>query len=246
VTVPVYVELGAKRVFAGALAWPGWIRAGRTESHALDALAAAAERYAVVAELAGLALPTAEFEVVERVEGNATTDFGAPSAILQGDRTPLTAKEAQRLADLVGASWTYLDDIVAAAPAALRKGPRGGGRDRDKIVDHVVGAEEAYAGKLGIRRRDLPPDEAGPGSAVRAALLNVLGVPSTGEPLKERGPEAPLKAPGKRWPAPLKAPGKRWPAPLKAPGKRWPARYAARRIAWHALDHAWEIEDRST
>jgi hypothetical protein len=26
--------------------------------------------------------------------------------------------------------------------------------------------------------------------------------------------------------------------------KDWPLRYAARRIAWHALDHAWEIEDR--
>jgi hypothetical protein len=29
-------------------------------------------------------------------------------------------------------------------------------------------------------------------------------------------------------------------------GRRWPARYAARRIAWHAIDHAWEMEDRST
>jgi len=29
------------------------------------------------------------------------------------------------------------------------------------------------------------------------------------------------------------------------PGGRWPARYAARRIAWHILDHAWEIEDRA-
>ena len=27
-------------------------------------------------------------------------------------------------------------------------------------------------------------------------------------------------------------------------GGKWPPRYAARRIAWHALDHAWEIEDR--
>jgi hypothetical protein len=27
--------------------------------------------------------------------------------------------------------------------------------------------------------------------------------------------------------------------------RRWPARYAAHRIAWHALDHAWEIEDRT-
>ena len=29
-------------------------------------------------------------------------------------------------------------------------------------------------------------------------------------------------------------------------GRTWTARYAARRIAWHALDHAWEMEDRST
>jgi len=27
--------------------------------------------------------------------------------------------------------------------------------------------------------------------------------------------------------------------------KGWPQRYAARRIAWHALDHAWEMQDRS-
>lgn len=27
--------------------------------------------------------------------------------------------------------------------------------------------------------------------------------------------------------------------------KGWPPRYAARRIAWHVLDHAWQIEDRS-
>ena len=27
--------------------------------------------------------------------------------------------------------------------------------------------------------------------------------------------------------------------------KGWPPRYAARRIAWHVLDHAWEIEDKS-
>jgi hypothetical protein len=27
--------------------------------------------------------------------------------------------------------------------------------------------------------------------------------------------------------------------------RKWPQRYAARRIAWHALDHAWEIEDKT-
>jgi len=228
--VPVYLEVGAKRVFAGALEWPGWIRSAKTEDQALDALAAFAPRYAPVAALAGLALPSApqgasaQFEVVERVGGNATTDFGAPSAIPEADARPLTAKQARRVADLVAACWTSFDRVVASAPAELRKGPRGGGRNRDKVVAHVIEAEAAYAAKLGIRRRDLPPEDAGPGSAVRAALLEVLGKASTGEPLIEKGPEA----------------------PLKAPDRNWPPRYAARRIAWHVLDHAWEIEDRST
>jgi hypothetical protein len=28
-------------------------------------------------------------------------------------------------------------------------------------------------------------------------------------------------------------------------GRKWTARYASHRIAWHALDHAWEIQDKS-
>ena len=32
-------------------------------------------------------------------------------------------------------------------------------------------------------------------------------------------------------------------SPLRPKG--WPQRYAVRRIAWHALDHVWEMEDRS-
>lgn len=27
--------------------------------------------------------------------------------------------------------------------------------------------------------------------------------------------------------------------------KGWPVRYALRRFAWHVLDHAWEIQDKS-
>ena len=142
-TVPVYLEVGARRVFAGALEWPGWIRSGRTEDQALDALAAAARRYAPVAALAGLALPEtargaprgagstrAGLEVVERIRGNAATDFGVPAAIPEADRRPLTSKQARRVADLVGACWTYLDRVVAAAPAELRKGPRRPSRRR--------------------------------------------------------------------------------------------------------------------
>ncbi len=209
----VYIEAGAKRAFAGALDWPGWIRAGKDEKLALAALDAAATRYAVAADAAGLRFdPGDGFEVVERVRGNATTDFGAPGMAAKRDAEPLTAAEAKRIADLVEASWKVFSKVVASAPAELRKGPRGGGRDRDKIVAHVLGAESAYASKLGIQVREPNPSDKAAVAAMRNAILDVLRKARAGKPVKEKG---------------------------------WLPRYAARRIAWHALDHAWEIEDRS-
>ncbi|MGH2773763.1 MAG: hypothetical protein ACRDIU_11590 [Actinomycetota bacterium] len=38
-TVKVFVENGSKRVFAGAVDWPGWCRSGKDEQEALEALA---------------------------------------------------------------------------------------------------------------------------------------------------------------------------------------------------------------
>jgi hypothetical protein len=195
----VYLEVGARRTFACSLDWPGWCRSGRGEAAALEALEEYAPRYAPVAKTAGLALPRRiAFEVVERLPGTATTDFGAPGEVPKADGKPLTRRQAERLADLVEASWKALDRVAARAPARLRKGPRGGGRDRDAIVQHVLDAETAYARKIGVRVGQ--PD-------LRPAVLDALR--SRAEP--ERG---------------------------------WPLRYAARRIAWHALDHAWEMEDR--
>lgn len=211
----VYLELGKKRVFACSLDWPGWCRSGKTEEAALEALAAYVPRYAVVAKLAGADFPSSaaeSFDVVERVPGSAATDFGVPGAIAAADSRPLSGDQASRLTALVRASWTYFDRVVAGAPAALRKGPRGGGRDRDKIAAHVLGAEAAYARKLGLRLREPPIDDRAGITAQRDSLAAVLDAPSDGAPRRE---------------------------------KDWPVRYAARRIAWHALDHAWEIEDRS-
>jgi hypothetical protein len=205
VGTPIYVEAGAKKAFACSVAWPGWCRGAKDEDAAIEALAAYAPRYAPVAAAAGLRFPRrlAAFDVVERVKGGGATDFGVPYEIPRLDLEPLPAGEARRQARLVGAAWTTLEDVAAAAPAALRKGPRGGGRDRDPIVEHVLAAEDAYARKLGVK--------AAPAQR-RAALLAVLAAPSDGAPLIAKG---------------------------------WPSRYAARRIAWHVLDHAWEIEDRS-
>ncbi|HET7487048.1 MAG TPA: hypothetical protein VFJ85_03910 [Acidimicrobiales bacterium] len=210
-TTPVYLELGSKKVFACSLDWPGWCRSGRSEDDALEALAAYAARYAPVAAAAGARFPKAPApEVVDRVPGSASTDFGVPGSAAPADTRPLTAAQAGRLAAIVEASWAALAEVAAGAPASLRKGPRGGGRDRDAVVEHVATAEFAYARKLGVRHKESKDPDAV--AALRADLLAALRAARRGEPAHEKG---------------------------------WLPRYAARRIAWHAIDHAWEIEDRS-
>jgi hypothetical protein len=153
--VRVGLEIGSRWVFASALDWPGWCRRGKGEQAALDALFDYADRYAPVA---GPGFAPGELEVVGQVPGNRITDFGAPDVQGPWDREPLPADEADRLTGLLEACWSYLDPVAAAAPEVLRKGPRGGGRDRDAIVDHVRGAERTLScPKAGIRVRPRTP-----------------------------------------------------------------------------------------
>ncbi len=96
----VYLEVGAKRVFAGALDWPGWCRAGRDDDAAIGTLFAYAERYraAIASARLGFAPPGAadELRVVDRVDGDATTDFGAPGAAPAADRAPVGEADLKR------------------------------------------------------------------------------------------------------------------------------------------------------
>lgn len=212
-TARVYLEVSRRRTFAMALDWPGWGRSGRTPEVALENLARYAPRFTSVVRLAGLDFPagSANFTVVEEVTGNATTEFGAPACQVSDDARPWTAEDAERAAALLSASWQTLAKVAAASPAELRKGPRGGGRDRDRMLRHVVDAEVSYARKIGVRHRQPAPDDQAAITALRDEILAVIGTPSDG------GPPVP---------------------------KGWPPRYAARRLAWHVLDHAWEMEDR--
>jgi hypothetical protein len=214
--IAVALETAPRECFATAVDWPGWSRSGKTPELALEALAAYAPRYAVVAAEAGETfadvVSAADLEIVEDSEGGSGTDFGVPSRVTDADRRRTTAAEADRLRRLVAAAWTVFDRVAASAPAELRKGPRGGGRDRDKMIGHVMEADGAYAREVGLRLAPPDPAERATVDAMRAAVLDVIGTPSDGSPLADR---------------------------------KWTARYAAGRIAWHALDHAWEMEDRS-
>jgi hypothetical protein len=210
--VDVHLEVGSSRTFASAVAWPGWSRSARTrdgEEAAIEALAAYAERYAEVARRAGQQLPDpVALRVIQRVPGTTTTDFGAPDVPAAIDAVPLDRPERDRQVDLLVASWALLDDVAATAPAQLRKGPRGGGRDRDDIVRHVVEAERAYARKVGVKHKPFDPHDRAARDAMRGDLVAVLR-----------------------------------PAEV---GTAWMPAYFLRRAAWHVLDHAWEIQDKSS
>ena len=218
--IAVCLEVTLKNTFASALDWPGWCRAGRDDGAALEALANYAERYAPVAEQAGVSFPSAvTLDVVERVPGGPTTAFAAPECrrpfpqiTAEAERAEVTVAAARRLVGLLTATWARFDEVAAASPAELRKGPRGGGRDRDKLIEHVIVADTAYARKLGVKLKQPAIDDIAAIQELRKAVAAVIGAPSDGSPLVPNG---------------------------------WTTRYAARRIAWHILEHAWEMQDRT-
>ena len=150
----VVIEVGQKKVFASALDWPGWSRSGKTEAAALEALADYAGRYRRVADVAGadgFPVEAPAFEVVERVAGSGATDFGVPEKAGRCDDEPMTEQDCERQIALLRGCWAFFDEVAARVSPELRKGPRGGGRNRDKIIEHTFDAERGYSRRIGVR-----------------------------------------------------------------------------------------------
>jgi hypothetical protein len=169
----VFLEVGRTWTFASAVEWPGWSRRGKGEDAALQVLADYADRYA--AAVGESVDPT--FVVIGRATGTATTEFGAPDVVSDADWAPLSKDGAARLATLLERVWAAFDGAVAGSAAELTKGPRGGGRNRDAIVDHVREAERSYARKFGAR---VPPRR--PWAEQRAAIVDAIRNQSDPDP----------------------------------------------------------------
>jgi hypothetical protein len=221
-SIKIFVEEGRKKTFAGVIDWPGWCRWGRDEPSALDALVDYGPRYAQVFIKTDLEVPILgdppSFIVTERVEGDATTSFGAPAIILDIDRKPVNLNEVERWRKMLSSSWQAFDQAVEKAEGVeLRVGPRGGGRDIQKIMRHILDGDRGYLRRLTWKPAkgagmDLTADI----KQTREEILNALTT-AVKDGLPERGPKG---------------------------GIIWPVSFFVRRVIWHVLDHTWEIEDR--
>jgi hypothetical protein len=145
-----------KRAVAIALDWPGWSRGAKTPEDALETLEAYRARYRPIAALAGMEREfdaAGPLDVVEDKVGTPSTDFWAisfsPAAI---ETEPMDEAVLERHITLLRACWSFFDDVAARVSPELRKGPRGGGRDRDRIVSHVIRVEsEDFARQVGLQ-----------------------------------------------------------------------------------------------
>jgi hypothetical protein len=159
-----------KKVAAVAIDWPGWSRGAKSPDAAVELLEAYRERYRPIARLAGI---ESEFEaagpleIVEDHIGVGSTDFwGISFAPSSFEQAPMPEDELERKLALLQAAWRYFDDVAARVSPELEKGPRGGGRDRDEIVRHVVGNEWGdLEKKIGV---NAPPEDEKSAEAIRS------------------------------------------------------------------------------
>lgn len=217
--VRTVIERGpkAKRSVAFSIDWPGWSRGAKSAELALETLEAYRERYRPVASLAGLVREfdaAGPLKIVEDKVGTGSTDFWgisfSPSATEQG---PMGEADLERGITLLRACWVFFDDVAARVSPEMRKGPRGGGRDRDGIIRHTVRTEsEDFAKQVGLRIVEgaaLTPDGL---RQHRESYVAAMRAYNAGE--------------------------------VKRRMRSWTLPFLIRHSAFHALDHAWEMEDK--
>jgi hypothetical protein len=175
-----------KKSVALAIDWPGWSRGAKTADLAITTLEAYRDRYRPIAVIAGM---SEEFDKAGRLKtvedkiGTGSTDFwGISFSPAASEKEPMSAGELDRKLALLQACWAYFDRVAATVSEEMRKGPRGGGRDRDRIIRHTIRTEsEENAKRVGLRIDEgaaLTPDGL---RAHRAAYLDAMRAYNAGE-----------------------------------------------------------------
>jgi hypothetical protein len=230
IRVTLEIGLRGKRVVAVAPDWPGLERGATTGEAAIERLLSYVPRYAPVAKLAGMETEFATsttgtnsravdsaIDVIEHYPGTGSTDFWGISFAFSGiDQQVMSSEALERELMLMRACWAFFDDVRRRVSAEMQKGPRGGGRDRDRIVRHTVFTEQDWAKMLGVptpqeaQEAMLTDEGLNALNAYRDAYCNAIRA------LHSQGEMA----------------------------RKWPLRYLIRHTAFHTMDHAWEMQDK--
>jgi hypothetical protein len=214
--IAVTIEHAPKKTFATAADWPGWSRSGKTEELALETLIAYAPRYGVVADAEHRRFAApATVRDLEIVERNEGA--GGTEFGVPSRPTDHDARptDAAEAARLAGLVEAAWTFFDRATAAAPEE-LRKGPRGGGRNTSKVI-SHVMEADRAYAREIGIKVIEFAPDD--RPAIAAMRGAML--EALRAARDGQPLD------------------------GRRWPVRYAAHRIAWHALDHAWEVEDRT-
>jgi hypothetical protein len=218
--IPIVLERGpkAKRFVAYSVDWPGWSRGAKAGEQAVETLEVYRDRYREVARRAGLERDfdaAGPLEIGEERVGTPSVDFWAISFSASArEHDVLPPELLERRISLLRAAWALFDDVAALVSPELRKGPRGGGRDRDEIVRHVMRVESLdFAQGVGLLfDEETAPIAAGARPPYRDAYVAAIRDYNAGKVEK------------------------------RMRSRTLP--FLIRHSAFHTLDHAWEMEDR--
>ena len=213
----VLLEIGpkGKRVVASAMDWPGLERWGRTDEEAIDKLLAYVPRYAPVAHRAGL--------------GDDFERAGTPQIV---ERTPGNTST----------DWWG----IAHVPSVIEGDPL-----PDDELERRIGIMRAtWALFDDAAASTQAPLEKGPrgGGMERDQLIRHVYASERHNFWRKVGIREPDEV--RLSPQELADLRERFVAAIREfhaderPARKWPLRFLIRRTAQHAMDHAWEIEDR--
>ena len=215
-SIAVTIEHTPKKTFATAADWPGWSRAGKTDELALEALAAYAPRYVAIAEAEHRRFAsTVAVDDLDVVERNAGGSGTEFGVPSRPTDQDARPMDATEAARLAGLVGAAWSYFDRTAAAAPEE-LRKGPRGGGRNMSKVV-AHVMESDRAYAHEIGLKVREFAPDDAAAIVAMRTAML----DVLRAARSGEPLA------------------------GRRWPARYAAHRIAWHALDHAWEIEDRT-
>lgn len=202
----------------GAAAWvldlTGCVATDRSERAALADLPDRVGRYR---EWAGQPGPSDGFEVIERVETRFLDDGYEVNATFEADRVPIAAEGIRADQRLIAAAQRRFLDAAHATPGGVLRGE--GSRD-EPMIRHVVRAGVWLASRTEIDPRTIAfPSEDVP---VRrrvdegfAFIDRYIGRMLDGDGVRQR---------------------------FDSKGEEWTVRKVLRRLVYHALDHAEQLE----